>query len=112
MDPLYILIMAIATILTAAFTVLRMYSMRKQGNPGDGGQFRSRVKSLEDAMPMKRDIPFCDERYANILKDLTEGQAQFKTILEIQAKQADMISRIDERVDFLAEKNGFGKIRR
>jgi len=60
-------------------------------------------------MPMKRDIPFCDERHTNLSKELAEGHAQFKTILEIQAKQADMLSRIDERIDFLAEKNGFGK---
>ena len=64
---------------------------------------------MEKKLSRKRDIPFCDERHENLQRELTKGQKQFEAILVVQSKQADMLARIDERVEYIAEQNGFGK---
>jgi len=112
MEPVYILILAIAAMLTAALTILKIFSMKR--NPegvrcSAHGQVENTMKLLEQRLSRKRDIPLCDERHENVQRDLTKGHEQFDAILKVQSHQAEMLARIDERVEFLAEENGFGK---
>lgn len=110
MDPVYYFILCIVGVLTAALTVLKITSMRKAN--GNTGQLNAKVVNIEQKLSRKRDIPFCDERHDNLQRELAKGQKQFEAILKVQSKQAEMLARIDERVEYLAEENGFSKRRK
>jgi|GEM_PF-4131041 len=113
MEPLYILILAIVGLFTASLTILKIISMRKETPAGNnGGNLKAKVVSIEALIAQKRDKVLCDERHAHVLRDLAKGQEQFEAILKVQSHQADMLSRIDERVEYLAERDGFGKGRK
>jgi len=107
MDPVYILILAIAGMLTAALTVLKIYSMRKEATPIGQNNLKSKMKDLETQLEKKQDIRLCDDRHTNVQRELSKGDKQFKAILEVQSNQAQLLARIDERVEFLADQNGF-----
>jgi len=110
MEPLYILILAIVGLFTASLTILKIVSMRRESSAGNnGGNLKAKVISIEGLIAQKRDKALCDERHAHVLRDLAKGQEQFEAILNVQSHQADMLSRIDERVEFLAEQSGYGK---
>jgi len=107
MDPVYILILAIAGMLTAALTVLKIYSMRKETTPIGQNNLKSKMKDLETQLEKKQDIRLCDDRHMNVQRELSKGDKQFKEILKVQSQQAQLLARIDERVEFLADQNGF-----
>ena len=107
MDPVYYFILSIVGVFTAALTVLKITSMRKAN--GNSGQLNVKVANIEQKISRKRDIPFCDERHENLQRELIKGQKQFEAILTVQSGQADMLARIDERVEYLAVQNGFKK---
>ena len=112
MEPVYILILAIAAMFTAALTILKIFSM-KQSPEGARcsahGQIEAEIDTMKQNISRRQSIKLCEERTENIYKDLSRGHNQFDTILKIQSQQADMLARIDERIAFLAEENGFGK---
>jgi len=112
MEPAYIFILAIAGMLTAALTILKIFSMKR--NPeavrmNAYSQIQNNMKLLEKNLCRKRDITLCDERHNNVQQELLKGHKQFEAMLKVQSQQAEMLARIDERVEYLAEQNGFGK---
>ena len=113
MEQLYILILAIAGMFTAALTVIKIYSMKRSSIPAEGcllhGKIETKIKNLYDGLATKLDSSRCDDRYEAVRRELTDGHSQFEAILKVQSTQAEMLARIDERVEYLAEQNGFGK---
>lgn len=112
LQPIYILILACVGMLTAALTILKIFKMKRSpegARYSAYGQIESTVKLMETKISRKRDIPFCDERHENLQRELIKGQKQFEAILTVQSGQADMLARIDERVEYLAVQNGFKK---
>lgn len=113
MEPVYILILAIAAMFTAALTILKIFSMKRNSVPAEGcllhGKIETKMKVIHERMDTKLDSARCDDRHEAVRRDLAEGHQRFEAILKVQSKQAELLARIDERVEFLAEENGFGK---
>jgi len=116
MEPLYILILAIVGLFTASLTILKIYSMKRSSIPAEGcllhGRIETKIKNLHDGLATKLDSSRCDDRYDAVRRELTDGHSQFEAILKVQAVQAEMLARIDERVEYLAERNGYDKGKR
>ena len=112
LQPIYILILACVGMLTAALTILKIFKMKRTPEVAGSGawsQIQATVKGMEHKVSRKRDIPFCDERHEALQRELSKGQKQFEAILKVQSGHADILARIDERVNYLAVEKGFKK---
>jgi len=109
MDPIYYFILSIVAILTAALTVLKINSMRSSAPDGNGFQLKPKIVNLEQKLFGKRDVSFCDERYETMQRELAKGDKNFKAIYATLSKQGELLARMDERVTYLAERQGFKK---
>lgn len=113
LGPVYILILAIAGMFTAALTIIKIFSMKRSPGGSAGctlhGQIESTMKLLGQKVSRKRDVALCDERYENVQRDLAKGHEEFKEIHNCLQEHGEILGRLDERVQFLAEENGFSK---
>ena len=113
MEPVYILILAIAAMLTAALTVIKIVAM-KRSNPGPKGcpahgQIETEIDMVKQLVAKRQSVKLCNERTENIQKDLNRGHEQFKMVNDTLVEQGKLLARMDERIEYLAEQNGFGK---
>lgn len=113
MEPVYIVILAIAAMLTAALTLLKIFAM-KRSNPGPKacpahGQIETEIKMMKQKVDQRQSIKMCDDRHENVQKDLDRGHDQFKLVNDSLVEQGKLLARMDERINYLAVQNGFGK---
>lgn len=113
MEPVYILILAIAGMLTTALTLLKIFSMRRI-NPGPTGcfahgQIETEIEMVKEQVAKKQSVKLCNDRTQNIKETLDKGHAQFKMVNDTLVEQGLLLARMDKAIEYLAIQNGFGK---
>jgi len=113
MEPVYILILAIAAMLTGALTLLKIFAMRRnpEGHKGvlSHKDIENEIEMVKKNIQRKQSVKLCDERTQNIKETLDRGHKQFKVLNNTLVEQGKLLARMDERVKYIAEQNGFGK---
>lgn len=106
---IYITAMIIAAMFSTSLTIVKLVAIRRKGPPVASNHYKGEIQGLKKTIDEKQDKSLCDERHRNVKEDLSAGQKRFKIIADTQSSMADSISRIEERVNFLANQSGYGK---
>lgn len=109
LDPIYITAMIIAAMFTISLTIIKIISMRRDRNGSQDDGPKAEIRNLKKEVNKKQDRGLCNERYENVKVDLQQGHEQFATIMQSINDLTGKMGKVEERVDFLARREGFGK---
>lgn len=78
------------------------------------GRLNNLDKKIDTAASRKQDTRACDALMLTFKEDLVRGAERFKTLevraqaaSEVAAEHSNLLNLIEQRVSFLADKNGF-----
>lgn len=109
LDPIYATAMIIAAMFTTALTVIKIMSIRYNRDDSQDNGPRAEIQNLKKETNKKQDKGLCNERYENVKEDLRQDHVQFAAIMKSINELSSKMGKVEERVNFLAQREGFGK---